>query len=436
MKERRILMSTEQRITRREFLEKSALVAAGAGFSTTALPAFGRTPHVRRANERIHIGVIGVGGMGTGHLRDLVQRQADPAQNIRVMAVCDVWDKRRLNAARIAGLAEGDSYRDYRRLLERKDVDAILTATPDHWHAKISMDAMDAGKHVYCEKPMTLTWQQARDFARKAAETKRVVQIGVQSTSDDRFHKAHEVIRSGGIGKVLWSQTSYARNNPGGEWNYPIDPSANPHNLDWDMWLGHRFGLARKRPWDPDRYFRFRKYWDYSGGIATDLFYHQLAHLEVALGPEFPVRVSAGGGRFIHRDDREVPDTFYMTVDYPSGHSVIIASSMNNHTGLPEIIRGQKADLTFEGKGVRITPQEPFKEEIKPYEVAETPRPGHKDNWFECIRSGNLNTHCNPELGYKVMVAIHLAVLAYRTGKTMHFNPDTEEVSEKPTVTF
>jgi predicted dehydrogenase len=281
---------------------------------------------------------------------------------------------------------------------------------------------MLAGKDVYCEKPMTLHWQEAKRVAETAALTGRVMQVGAQSCSDDAYWKAHDLIARGALGKLVWTQTSYSRNSRDGEWNWSIDAGANPSNLDWDRWLGP----APRRAFDPERYFRFRKFWDYSGGIATDLFYHQLAHLEVALGPEFPRRVTAGGGTFVFQD-REVPDTFHLLVDYPSGHTVAILASMANEQGLPEIIRGHEATLTFEGPGVVVRPESAFQADRSVLRVATEPRPGHMDNFLECVRTRGRPT-CNPQTGYRVMVAIALGVQAYRQNKAMLFDPEREEV--------
>jgi hypothetical protein len=229
---------------------------------------------------------------------------------MKVIAVCDIYEPRKQRAKDICG---GQLFHEYTDLLALDDLDAVVIATPDHWHARISIDAMNAGKDVYCEKPMTLYWEEAKEVARTQALTGRVMQVGAQSASEDRVWKANEVIRSGALGKLLWSQGGYSRNSRDGEWNWYIEPEASPQNLDWKRFLGS----APQRPFDPERFFRFRKYWDYSGGIATDLFYHTLAHMEIALTPEFPRRVSAGGGIFIFHD-REVPDTFHMLIDYPT----------------------------------------------------------------------------------------------------------------------
>src|SRR5262249_28312679 len=204
----------------------------------------------RGANDRIRMAVVGVGGMGTGHVGGLVQRAE--ADNVRVVAVCDVYQRRLTRARKLCG---GDGYRDYRRALDRPDVDAVLVATPDHWHAKIATDALEAGKHVYVEKPMTHTAEQAVALRDAVRRTRRVLQVGPQGTGDDGFWQAHQAIKAGRIGKVTWAHASYNRNARVCLFNahQRLDPTAGPDRpgedyIDWDLWLGHRWGLAPKVP--------------------------------------------------------------------------------------------------------------------------------------------------------------------------------------------
>ena len=410
-------MDNSKGITRRQFLQGSAAGAAvlGLGLYGTA-PASGK---VLGANDRINIAVIGCGGMGTGQLQDLVNRSKDPAAKLAVVGVCDIYEPRKQRAKDISG---AEVYHDYRKLLERKDLDAVLIATPDHWHAKMAIDAMDAGKDIYLQKPMTYTWEEAKQVAKVARYHNRVVQIGAQSASEDRWWKAREAIKAGAIGKLLWSQSGYCRNSTEGEWNWPIDEGANPDNLDWKAFLGS----APKRPFDKERFFRWRKYWDYSGGIATDLFYHALSHLEVALIPEFPSRVTASGGIYFQHD-REVPDTFFMTVDYPSDHTVVLVSSMANRQCVPEIIRGHEATMYFENGGFVIRPEDEFTATKKEQTVVPDAGVDHMTNFLDCVRSRK-KTHLDADAGYRIMVAIDLGVKAYRQNKTMLFDPKKETV--------
>ena len=198
------------------------------------------------------------------------------------MAVADVYEKRKKRAGE---RFKCDGYLDYHEVIARKDVDAVIVATPDHWHAKLALEAMDAGKDVYLEKPMCHTNRRGKATGDTVKETKRVLQVGSQTTSADQWWKAKKAIADGMIGKMLMSQGSYHRNSIEGEWNWPIEPRPVPTARATITSTG-RCGSAPapKRPYDADRFFRFRKYWDYSGGIATDLFYPRGGAAEYLLG--------------------------------------------------------------------------------------------------------------------------------------------------------
>jgi predicted dehydrogenase len=414
---RRKIRVADNGLSRRAFLKRSGAAAAGGA---AAFLARRFHPAALGSNERIHIGSIGCGDRGTSLLSDIVAMSRKPDSAVAAVAVSDVYDVRRENARNMCG---GKAYKDYRELLDRKDIDAVIIATPDHWHARMSMDAAEAGKDIYCEKPMTYTVEEAKEVARVVGEKKRVMQVGVQSCSEDVWWQARKILKRKAIGKVLWTQSGVSRNSIEGDWNYyRIDPNAGPHNIDWDAFLGS----APKRPYDPDRFFRWRKYWDYSGGIATDLFYHRLGHLQIALGPELPRRVVASGGVYVFHD-RETPDTFHMMIDYPSDHTVVLLGSQANRQEVPEIIRGHKATIYFEPPGLILRPETEFAKEVEELTVNPQPRPGHMENFLACIRSRE-KPHCNEIVGYRVMVAIGMGVRAYREQRVMLFDPEKEEV--------
>lgn len=407
--------------TRRDFLRTTGVV----GITLVAGPAFGR---VLGANERINFGVIGPGGRGTSLLRDLVDRSKNE-EDVKVPAACDIYEPRKERARSICG---GDIYHDYRDLLARNDLDAVVIATPDHWHAQMTLDALKAGKHVYCEKPMTHTWEQAKKIANTVEHTGLVMQVGTQHTSQGQFWTGRELVGKGMLGKILWAQAGYSRNSTGGEWNYGIDRNASPDNLDWKRWLGP----APKRKFSKERYFRWRKYWDYSGGIATDLFYHKLAPITIAIGPRFPIRVSAGGGIYVQKD-REVPDTFFMTIDYAGEYTVVLSSSMANRQGVPDVIRGHEATMYFHGGNVEVRPEKEFADKFKQEHKTDGLRvpskevSGHMDNFIRAVR-GQEKCHCDASVGYKVMTAIALGVTSFKKNKMMHFDPERQKESRKP----
>jgi predicted dehydrogenase len=420
-------------VSRRNLLQAGAAGLAGAAALGAPAPA-----SALGANDRLRFGVIGCGGMGTGHVSGLVRRAE--ADNLQVVAVCDVYRRR---ITRAAGIASAEGYADYRRLLERPDVDAVLIATPDHWHARIAMDAMEAGKHVYCEKPLTHTIEQALALRGAVRRYGKVLQVGPNATASDACWRAHEAIRDGRIGKVTWAQGSYNRNarvclfNAHGR----IDPAAGPHatgedHVDWDMWLGHRWGLAPKIPWNPEHFFRFRKYWPYNGGVATDLLYHVLAPTLIAIaGPNgaYPLRVTASGGLYVERDGRDIPDTFLMTADFPGDFTIFLVSTLTNDTGLPHRIYGKHGTLDMGGDVLlrangEMAPEfrarNGDRDEVR---LEARPRRDLVGNFLDVIR-GKDTLACNVELGCATMVAIRMAVDSYRQRKTLHWDARRERV--------
>jgi predicted dehydrogenase len=418
--------------SRRTFVKSSALTAGLAVVGgLSAARAVG-------ANDRIRIGVIGCGGQGTGHVHDLVNRSA--ADNIEVVAVSDVYQRR---LSRAKGIAKAEGYLDYRKLLERKDIDAVLIATPDHWHGKISIDAMETGKHVYCEKPLTHTVEQAiavRDAVRRYG---KILQVGPNATAEDGYWQANKAIQNDRIGKVTWAHGSYNRNARICLFNahQKIDPSAGPDKsgddyVNWDMWLGHEFGLAPKIPWTPEHFFRFRKYFPYNGGVATDLLYHKLAPLLIAIAGangEYPLRVNASGGLYIEKDGRDIPDTFLMTADYPSEWSLFLVSTLTNDAGIPDRVYGKHGTMDLGGEpSLRFNGE--FKEEFRAKNdgkdearIAVEKRRDLKGNWIDVMR-GKDSLRCNVELGAATMVAIKMAVESYRQRKTLAWDAKNEKV--------
>ncbi|MCS7224296.1 MAG: Gfo/Idh/MocA family oxidoreductase [Armatimonadetes bacterium] len=427
-------------VGRRRFL-RSALATAGVasiagGWKPSKAYSLAGSQRVVGANERINIGIIGTGGMGNTHLGYLVEAIRRKEENAAVIGVCDIFEPRRLRAQETAfrqwddGQAAGkvEAHHDYRKLLENKDIDVVWIVTPDHWHAKQAIEAMEAGKDIYLEKPMTRYVTEAHQVYQTAIRTQRVVQIGSQWTSEPKWRIAAQLVAEGKIGKVVWSQTSYCRNSREGEWNYGIDPNAKPGvNLDWDAFLGP----APKRPWDPERFFRWRKFWDYSGGIATDLFPHMLHTLFLVIGPEFPTRVVAIGGIFVHYD-REVPDTFHLMAEFPSGHIVVVAGSTANERGLETLIRGHKGNLEFGLNAIMIRPERVYADELDPqkipFEPIGDPLKAHHKNFLECVRDRTKTPNCPIDLAYKVMIVVGLAELSYREGRMKIFDPNTKRV--------
>ncbi|MCP4839952.1 MAG: Gfo/Idh/MocA family oxidoreductase [Planctomycetes bacterium] len=439
-------------MTRRTVVQTAAL-------APLILPAasWGR---VLGANDRLNMAVIGTGGMGTGHLSQLVDRAGD--ENIVVSQVCDVYRRRLERAAKIASLPTGKATMEYRRVLDDPDIEAVVIATPDHWHTKIAVEAMEAGKDVYCEKPLSHTIPQALACRDAVHRTGRTLQVGPQGTSNGNFWAARRAIAEGRIGKPTWSQGAYCRNSRGGQFNWHIDPDAGPQNARdqagyvwWDQWLGHKHGLAPKIDWNADHFFRFRKYLAYNGGLATDLLYHRLAPLLLAiegLDGAYPKRVVASGGRYLEKDERDIPDTFFMMVDYPGEHTVCLSSVMTNNDTWPSVIRGQYGTMQF-GEGITINEQAPWWEEFRTANsIASTasddghggekvlPKPGHATvslpgeerrdhmgNFLDAVKKGD-PLACNVDLGCATMVAIAMGVAAWKDDRVLRWDPGREAV--------
>jgi predicted dehydrogenase len=437
--------------SRRSFLKKtataSAVLASGSLFKT---PVYGQstapsTGKVIGANDRIVVGYIGVGGtglnglahgQGLAHVKS--QKENASGNNIAQSAVCDVFSKRADYAKGVIG-GECEVYTDYRKLLERKDIDAVVIATVDHWHTRCSVDAMNAGKHVYVEKPMTRYIGEAFEIYDAVKKTGKVLQVGSQGCSDAKWHKAAEIVQSGKIGKVVLSQGSYMRNNPKGEWNYGIDKDANTSNVLWKQWVGTQIKSAPK-DFDPDHYFRWRKYYPYCAGLLGDLFPHKPHPYMLATGnPEFPVRVSAVGSKSVHSDkntqntyERDVPEIIQLIAEFPSGMLMHITSSTVNEQGTQEMIRGHKASLVMAGNRIDLKPERPFTEDIDPA-TFDGIKPGesiaeHEKNWFECIRTGK-TPNCNIDLAVKVQTVISLAEMSERLNVMCLFDPKTRKVT-------
>src|SRR5438552_1557207 len=290
-------------LRRREFIKQLAQTSA----AVSALSA----QRVLGANERVRIGIIGFGLVGRIHTRNF---QALP--DSQVVAVADTYQPRLEAAGQLVG-SGAKLYRDFRRLLDDKSIDAVVIATPDHWHALMTMMACAAGKDVYVEKPLTLFVREGRWMVDVARRYKRIVQVGTQQRSGAHYQKARELVRGGSLGQLVSVQCNYFRNvSPG----FGNPPDGNPPSeLDYEMWLGP----APQRPYNPNRaIYHFRWFWDYSGGQMTNLGAHSLDTVHWITGVKGPSAVTSAGGRFFLKDNCEVPDVQDALIEYPGFHTV------------------------------------------------------------------------------------------------------------------
>lgn len=429
--------------SRREFLKKTATAAAAvAATNLFKTPVYGQNQapspgRVIGANDRITVGYIGVGGQGQAHVKSMKENAS--ANNIVQVAVCDV-SKSRIAQAReiIEPVNPCQGFEDHRKLLERKDIDAVCIATVDHWHTQCSVDAMNAGKHVYVEKPMTRYLGEAFTIYDTVKRTGKKLQVGSQGCSDAKWHKAAELIKAGKIGPLVMVEGSYMRNAPKGEWNYDIKDWATAEDMDWGHWLGP---VKKKVPFSADHYFRWRKYYPYCAGLLGDLFPHRLHPYMLATGsPEFPKRVSCVGSRAIHTDrntpntpERDVPEVVNMIAEFPSGLTMIIASSTVSEHGLQEVIRGHHGRIEMGGSGrVELKPERPFTDEVES-EIHSDLKPvealgPHEKNWFDSIRTGK-EPNANIDLALRVQSVISLAEISERLNIMCLFDEKTRRIT-------
>jgi predicted dehydrogenase len=442
-------------VDRRGFLATSAV--AGAALT---LPAASYA-NVLGANENLRIGFLGVGGRCQQHIDVILEMQKEGKPVVPV-AVCDVWDGdpelgskkgRGLYPSAVrCGLKESDKKhvsKDYRVILEQDDVDIVVVATPDHWHAKMALDAIDHKKDVYMEKPMTRTIAEAIAVVDAAKKHNRIVTVGVQSMADPTWRAAHDYIADGKIGHVMQGQTSYYRNSSVGQWRYyPLKKDMTPKTIDWDMWLGHKFELLgnrlgptpKEQPFDRAVWAQWRCYWPFGGGMFTDLFVHQTTHLIAAMGVRFPARVVGAGGLYLEYDNRDVPDVATVVADYDEGCQLIIAATMCNDTQLGEIIRGHTATIKFTGGGDFIKgfevygqkiaggPVKPTDDASKPVHTYTSGKSGNAtyalwENFLACVRDRNAsNLLSSAELGAAAFSTVNMGVQSYRQGKVFFWD--------------
>jgi predicted dehydrogenase len=307
-------MKNNTESSRRNFLKTLATTSAAmtVGVNTlSAAPKQNMITSMQRhgfgANDQINIALIGAGGMGT---QDTITALKVPGT--KLIAVCDLYEGR-LKDAKTKWGADLFTTRSYKEILNRKDIDAVIIATPDHWHQQISIDALRAGKHVYCEKPMVHAITEGAAVIKAQKETGKIFQVGSQGVSSLGNEKARELLADGVIGELNYAEGFWARHSPTGAWQYPIPTDASPQTVDWDTYVSN----TNKRPFDATRFFRWRNYLDYGTGMSGDLFVHLFSSLHFITNSLGPNKIYAAGGLRYWKDGREVPDVLLGTFDYP-----------------------------------------------------------------------------------------------------------------------
>jgi predicted dehydrogenase len=392
-----------------------------------------------QAGKPVTVGIVGAGIRGLELMEYLLNVGG------KVAAVCDLYDGHLRRAQEIQ--ADTPVTRDYLEVINRKDIDAVVIATSDHWHAPVAVAAMKAGKDIYCEKPMAHTIPEALQMARVSKETGRIVQVGSQSLSMESTQKGKQWLDSGAIGTVFMVQCEIYRPNAIGAWRYPVPPDASPKTVDWDRYLGS----APKRPFDAARFFQFRNWWDYGTGIAGDEYVHLLSRVHYLMDVQFPSTAVANGGIYMWKGDRDVPDIHNTLYDYGKFQVQVSANLVSNFEG-GEIVRfmGDKGTIELTEAGAKVIPYNPVEEYLYPLEswpkdlkarfieehkddpladvgtAKQQPKRNpeelqqkaegtedHFRNFFECVRTRKQPIE-SVEFGLGTAVACHMANISYR----------------------
>ncbi len=418
-------------MNRRDFVRTTAA-------ATTALSY----QRLRGANDRVRMGFIGLGNRGDQVLDAFLEHGDN-----EVVALCDLREDY-MAFAHQKSRANPAHFQDYRKLLDQKDLDAVVIATPDHWHALMCVDACNAGKDVYVEKPLSLTVVEGRKMVEAARRNQRVTQVGLHRRSAPFCREAAEIVRSGGIGHVTMAASYNIRNEyPKGIGNPP--DGAPPPGVDWDLWLGP----APKVPYNPNRaFYRFRWFWNYSGGQVTNFGTHYLDMIQWSLGQEAPLSVTAIGGKYAVEDNREVPDTAEVLWEYPGAIARFSQSSANgapsNARNSEMEFRGTLGTLYVFGGGYEVVPDKvsetgvyartPLDRQTERAERASAktriePRSAkgsadtafHARNFLDCVKS-RTRCNCDVETGHRSTTATLIGNIALKLRTHLQWDASSE----------
>lgn len=426
--------------SRRDFLiDSGAATASLLGMGRLALGQDAPAPQAEppapppapaRPEPQLKLGVIGVGGMGKHHCERFLALHKEGRENVRVVAVADVCKPRLDDAVELCSREQGENgapfpvagYRDYRELLRHPELNGVLVATPEHWHAPMAIDALRAGKDVYVEKPMTLRLEQAFDLWREQRGSDRIVQVGTQYVMRPKYAEARRLIAEGAIGHPVSSRTGYCRNSKAGEWNYyAIDERVQPGEpLDWDAWCG----ALGPQPFDTYVYHRWRRYRRWSTGIIGDLLVHLITPMVQAIDAGWPVSVTALGGHYVDKQ-MENHDQVHLLVQFEREHTMEVLGSTCNAWGVTEAIRGHKANLVLDGTNCELRPEATYQDAVE-QQSAKFENVADQDllrlDWLRCMRS-RAAPAAGVDLATRVMVIVDLATRALWEGGTWGFSP-------------
>jgi len=423
--------------TRREFLAVSALAASSQASAkerqqkaadareAESAPGPEKVKTPVPPSEKIVLGFIGVGGMGTGLVNTFKN-----FPDVEIAAVCDVYEPHLRRAQSAAGGAP-EAHHDFRKVLDRKDIDAVVIATPDHWHGITTILACQAGKDVYCEKPLAHRIQEGRAMVSAAEKHKRVTQMGNLIHAGENYHRVVEIVRSGALGKISKVRVWLAADRSG--LGRPPDGPA-PQGCDYDFWLGP----APKRGFNPNRFtFNWRYFWDYGGGILTDFCCHIVDLVHWAMDVEAPVSIAAAGGRYALADNAEVPDTLDVTYEYQKGDQRFLMvwshTDANNHgiegQGLGIMFQGTDATLVASYNDYRILPEHGRK--IDKPKPSLTRSVGHHREWLDAIKT-RARCSCHFGYGHRLTSVGNLGNISLWSGEKLKWDAASERIVNHP----
>jgi predicted dehydrogenase len=435
-------------LTRRTLLRTAGATLAATAMETSPLGALAP----RSPNDTIQIALIGCGSQGQSDTHFALQNPG-----VKLIGVADCYDGRLARAKEVWG-NDLITTRDYRELLQRPEIDAVIVATPDHWHRQAASDAMAAGKDVYLEKPMIHIYPDGPAIIESARKNKRILQVGSQRVSSMLYAKAKELLASGAIGQLNAVQAWWDRNSDIGAWEYTVPLDASTQTCDWPRFQG----TAPQHAWDPERFFQWRKYSDYGTGVAGDLFVHLFSGTHFITGAHGPTRAMATGGLRFWKDGRDVPDVLLALFDYPQGFNLSLRVNFvdGGSEGEGFIFSGSEGTMEIGGNAVTLnriprgnapglaigTFTEDMQKRIEAAHREKYPTPypddqtfaaerfaapehyadsyDHFRNWFRCIRSREQPVE-DATFGFRAAGAALLANVSYNEGRVVHWNPET-----------
>ena len=399
-------MHEQNRMTRRGFTR------AAVGAAALSAASYNR---VLGANDKINLGLIGCGGRGRSVLESFVANES-----IHANALCDVYSARIDEAMQIAPDAKG--HKEHGEVLSRDDVDAVLIATPDHWHAQIAIAAANAGKDIYIEKPLTLKLEEGPEIVKAVRVNERVCQVGMQQRSGRHYLRAkREYFDTGKLGKITMARTWWHGNSAHLR-PYPPEAETRPSNLDWARYLGP----IKWRPYNPPEYFNFRAYLEYGGGQITDLFTHWIDVVHMFMKQDNPISAVAAGGVYHYKDGRTAPDTISCLLEYPDEWSASFEATLApGKRGAGVEMVGTEGRLYIDRRKFEYYAKgedEPFVGEFEGNMTQD-----HVDNFVDCVKSRK-RPNGDVWIGHRSAQASHLGNIAYVQKRRLKFNPDREEI--------